>query len=94
MYNPELADKLRLDGNELFEKGDFTGAACAYTDGLKHDPNSMALYFNRSLAYMKVWKFDHAIKDAEKCLKIDPKFIRAYEMKANCHRFKVFGSMN
>lgn len=87
MINPELAEELRKQGNEFMEKGDFPNAVMTYTEGLKRDPNSKALYANRSLAYIKLMEFPHALKDAEKCLQIDPTFVKAYIRKATCHHF-------
>lgn len=28
---------------------------------------------------------DQALKDAEKCIELDPKFVKAYLRKGNCH---------
>ena len=86
MINPELAEELRKQGNEFMEKGDFPNAVKTYTEGLKRDPNSKALYANRSLAYIKLMDFPHAMKDAEKCLQIDPTFVKAYIRKATCYQ--------
>jgi stress-induced-phosphoprotein 1 len=30
--------------------------------------------------------FDYAMKDINKCLEIDPNFVRAYVRKGNCHQ--------
>ena len=58
-----------------------------YTEGLKRDPNSKAIYSNRSAAYIKLMEFTYAMKDAEKCLQIDPNFVKAWIRKATCHHF-------
>ena len=87
MIDPEKAEELRKRGNELFEKGDFPGAVREYTEGLKRDPNSKAIYSNRSAAYIKLMEFAYAMKDAEKCLQIDRNFVKAWLRKATCHHF-------
>jgi stress-induced-phosphoprotein 1 len=87
MIDPEKAEELRKKGNELFEKGDFPGAVREYTEGLKRDPNSKAIYSNRSAAYIKLMEFAYAMKDAEKCLQIDRNFVKAWLRKATCHHF-------
>lgn len=71
----------------MYEKGDYPGAVRTYTEGLKRDPNSKAIYSNRSAAYIKLMEFVYAMKDAEKCLQMDPKFVKAYIRKATCHHF-------
>jgi stress-induced-phosphoprotein 1 len=68
MIDPEKGEEHRKKGNELFEKGDFPGAVKEYTEGLKRDPNSKAIYSNRCAAYIKLMEFPYAMKDAEKCL--------------------------
>jgi len=87
MIDPELAEELRKQGNELFEKGDFPGALKVYNEGLKRDPNSKAIYSNRSATYIKLMEFTYAMKDAEKCLQLDPNFVKAWLRKATCHHF-------
>lgn len=87
MINPELAEELRKQGNELYEKGDFPGAVKTYTEGLKRDPQSKAIYSNRSAAYIKLMEFAYAMKDAEKCLQLDPNFVKAFVRKGTCHHF-------
>jgi stress-induced-phosphoprotein 1 len=83
--NPEKAEEHRLAGNALFEKGDFPGAVKEYTEGLRRDPNSKGLYSNRCAAYLKLMEANYALKDAEKCLAIDPNFVKGWARKGNCH---------
>ena len=87
MIDPVRAEELRKAGNELFEKGDYPGAVKKYSEGLQCDPNSKAIFSNRSLAYVKLMEFPYALKDAEKCLQIDPTFAKAYGRKGTIHHF-------
>jgi stress-induced-phosphoprotein 1 len=87
MINPELAEELRKEGNSFYEKADYPNAVKTYTDGLKRDPKSKAIYANRSAAYIKLMEFPHAMKDAEKCIELDPNFAKAYLRKGTCHHF-------
>jgi len=32
-------------------------------------------------------EFNTALKDADKCLELDPKFVKAYARKGTCHHF-------
>lgn len=83
--NPELAEEHRQKGNELFKGGDYPGAIKQYDEGVKRDPSSVAIYSNRCATYIKLMVMDQALKDAEKCLELDPKFVKAYLRKGNCH---------
>jgi stress-induced-phosphoprotein 1 len=87
MIDPEKAEEHMTKGKELFTKGDFPGAVKEFTEGLRRNPSSTALYSNRSLAYIKLMEFPYALKDAEKCLQLDPNFIKAYLRKGTCHHF-------
>lgn len=83
--NPELAEEHRQKGNELFKGGNYPGAIKEYDEGIKRDPNSVAIYSNRCATYIKLMVMDQALKDADKCLELDPKFVKAYLRKGNCH---------
>ena len=52
---------------------------------MRRDPKNIGLYSNRSAAYIKLMEFSFALKDVEKCLEIDPKYVKAYFRKGNCH---------
>jgi stress-induced-phosphoprotein 1 len=45
----------------------------------------VAIYSNRCATYIKLMEFVSALKDAEKCLDLDPKFVKAYARKGTCH---------
>ena len=83
--DPEKAEEHRQKGNELFKEGNFPGAIKEYDEGLRRDPSSVAIYSNRCATYIKLMVMDQALKDAEKCIELDPKFVKAYLRKGNCH---------
>ena len=85
LIDPEKAEEYRKHGNELFEKGDFPSAVKEYTEGLRRDPQSKALYSNRCAAYIKLMEFSYAMKDANKCIELDPNFVKAYFRKGTIH---------
>lgn len=68
LIDPVKAEEYRKAGNDLFEKGNYPAAVKEYTEGLKRDPNSKALYSNRCAAYIKLMEWAYGLKDAEKCL--------------------------
>jgi stress-induced-phosphoprotein 1 len=83
--DPVKAEEHRKAGNALFEEGKFPLAVKEYTEGLRRDPNSKAIYSNRCYAYIKLMEFGYALKDAEKCLEMDPNFVKAYFRKGTIH---------
>lgn len=83
--NPELAEEHKNKGNDLFSKGDYPAALKEYNEGVRRDPENKGLYSNRCAAYIKLMEFGQALKDAEKCLEIDPNFVKAYFRKGTIH---------
>lgn len=83
--NPELAEKAREEGNNFFSNKDFPKAIESYTEAIKRAPRNPTLYSNRAAAYSKLGELPMAIKDCEKAIEIDPKFVKAYTRKAYCH---------
>ena len=59
--DPAKAEEHKKNGNELFEQGDFPGSVKEYTEGLRRDPESRALYINRCQAYIKLMEFAYAL---------------------------------
>lgn len=81
--NPEKAEEARLEGKELFLKGDWPGAVRAYTEMVKRDPQDARGYSNRAAALAKLMSFPDAVTDCDKAIELDHTFIRAYIRKAN-----------
>lgn len=86
-FDPELSKKVRAEGNELFLAGKFPESITKYTDAIKRNPKDAAPYSNRAAAYMKLGEFPMAMKDCDRCLEIDPSFVKAYIRKGNIHFF-------
>jgi len=80
--NPELSLKARQEGNEFFKKGDYPEAVKSYTEAIKRDPNDKTAYTNRATAYTKLGAIPQAIKDCDKALELDGKFVKALIKKA------------
>lgn len=85
--DPEISKTVRQEGNELFLAGKFPESVAKYTDAIKRNPKDAAPYSNRAAAYMKLGEFPMAMKDCERCLEIDPGFVKAYIRKGNIHFF-------
>lgn len=52
-----------------------------YTEAIKRNPESPKIYSNRAGAYTKLAAFDLAVRDCDKCIKLDPKFIKGFIRK-------------
>ena len=83
--DPEKAEEHRLKGNDFFKEGSYPAAIKEYDEGLKRNPVSTAIFSNRCAAYIKLMEPTQALKDADKCLELDPKFVKAYARKGTCH---------
>lgn len=49
-----------------------------YTQAIDLDPDNCTYYSNRSAAYMKADSKSKALKDAEKCVELNPSFVKGY----------------
>lgn len=83
--DPVKAEEHRVAGNAFFEKGDFPSAVKEYTEGLRRDPNSKSLYSNRCAAYIKLLEGNYSLKDADKCIELDPTFVKGWARKGASH---------
>ncbi|ORC93162.1 putative TPR-repeat-containing chaperone protein DNAJ [Trypanosoma theileri] len=70
--------ELREEGNKAFKNGDFDAAIDLYTKAIEVNPQEVALFSNRSAAYIKKRSFSEAARDAEAAIAIDPTFAKAY----------------
>lgn len=82
---PVLVSKeLRQKGNDEFEAKQYQKAIQYYTEALRlsaQNPDPRVLS-NRSLCHLRNCAFEECIKDADWCIKIDPKYYKAYCWKA------------
>jgi len=76
--NPDLAEEERIKGNTVFTAGDFPTAVRHYSEALKRNPEDPKIYSNRAAAYSKLMEFNLALKDCERCIALDPAFLKGY----------------
>lgn len=67
-----------LNGDDLFEVGDFEGAIEAYTSYLATHPDHKKSLYNRGRSFEEVGETAKAVADFETLIELDPKYINAY----------------
>merc|ERR1712146_720593 len=85
--SPELCEVARQEGNELFKAGKYPEAIAKYSDAMKRDPTAATPYSNRAACYQKLMEWQLALKDAETCVTMDPKFAKGWSRKGSIHLF-------
>ncbi|XP_038062904.1 sperm-associated antigen 1-like [Patiria miniata] len=71
------ATVLKDQGNQAFNKGDYTRAVKLYTQGLERLKDFVVLYTNRAQAYNKLEKFTEAMEDCWTALQLEPNNVKA-----------------
>ena len=64
-------------GNLKRDNNDFDAAIHLYNQALKVQDKNPVIYYSLALAYQGLGEFNHAIKNAQKALNLDPKFTQA-----------------
>lgn len=54
-----------------------------YTEAIRRNPDDAKLYSNRAACYTKLAAFDLGLKDCERCVELDPKFIKGWIRKGH-----------
>ncbi|KAF4360449.1 hypothetical protein CsatB_004108 [Cannabis sativa] len=80
-FDPKLADEEREKGNEFFKQQKYPEAIKHYTESLRRNPKDPKAYSNRAACYTKLGALPEGLKDAEKCIELDPTFSKGYTRK-------------
>ena len=73
--------RLKDEGNKLFKEGKYAEAGEKYTEALKHDPTNSVIYSNRSVTHIKLKNYEHALSDAQECIRLNPQWSKGYYRK-------------
>lgn len=79
--DPVKAEEEKELGNRKYKAGDYAGAMKHYSEAIMRNPDEPKYYSNRANCYTKLAAFDLGLKDCEKCVEIDPKFIKGWIRK-------------
>ena len=77
----ELAQASKAKGNAAFSAGRYDEAISHFTEAIQHDPTDAIFFSNRSGAYASLQQPQSALEDAERCLQLNPSFIKGYSRK-------------
>ncbi|XVF51672.1 hypothetical protein PTKIN_Ptkin04bG0203300 [Pterospermum kingtungense] len=80
-FDPNVADEEREKGNEFFKQQKYPDAVKHYTESLRRNPKDPKAYSNRAACYTKLGALPEGLKDAEKCIELDPTFSKGYTRK-------------
>ncbi|KAJ8526810.1 hypothetical protein K7X08_029287 [Anisodus acutangulus] len=80
-FNPQIADEEREKGNQFFKEMKYPDAVKHYTESIKRNPKDPRAYSNRAACYTKLAALPEGLKDAEKCIELDPTFVKGYTRK-------------
>ena len=71
MSNTTNISEYRSQGNSHFSKKEFDKAIEFYTQAIEQDDNDKLSYSNRSVSYLNIGKYNDALNDSMKIIKID-----------------------
>ncbi|KAH0644154.1 hypothetical protein KY284_032038 [Solanum tuberosum] len=80
-FDPQVADEEREKGNQFFKEQKYPEAVSRYTESLRRNPKDPRTYSNRAACYTKLGALPEGLKDAEKCIELDPTFAKGYTRK-------------
>ncbi|XP_006358357.1 hsp70-Hsp90 organizing protein 3-like [Solanum tuberosum] len=80
-FDPQVADEEREKGNRFFKEQKYPEAVSRYTESLRRNPKDPRTYSNRAACYTKLGALPEGLKDAEKCIELDPTFAKGYTRK-------------
>merc|ERR1712087_211737 len=83
--SPEKAEEARQEGNQLFKEGKFAEAVQKYEEAMRRNPKDHVPYSNRAACYQKLMEWQLALKDADKCVEMEPTFVKGWSRKAGIH---------
>lgn len=82
MYDPEGAERERTLGNDAFKAGDYVTAVKHYSEAIRKDEKDPRAYSNRAACYLKLAAIPEGLRDAGRCIELDPAFVKGYLRKA------------
>ena len=70
-----------------FDEGNYEAAIKYFCHAIIDEPTDYLLYANRSAAYASTGQYEESLRDAEKCIQLNPKFDKGFARKAIAQLF-------
>ncbi|KAK4363304.1 hypothetical protein RND71_018545 [Anisodus tanguticus] len=77
-FDPQIADE---EHEKVLQRAEVSRAVKHYTESLRRNPKDPRTYSNRAACYTKLGALPEDLKDAEKCIELDPTFAKGYTRK-------------
>jgi len=77
----DKAAEAKERGNDKFRAGDYAEAIKDYEDSLRRKPDNAPVYSNMAACLAKLGHFPAAVEKCDKCIELDPTFVKAYTRK-------------
>eukprot|EP00039_Didymoeca_costata_P003865 m.70187 g.70187 ORF g.70187 m.70187 type:complete len:579 (+) comp12114_c0_seq3:183-1919(+) len=74
----ERVEHKRQLGNEQFSLKNFQQAAVYYTEAIHIKDDIPSIWANRAMCWLKLSEPSKALNDADKCVELDPKYVKAH----------------
>jgi TPR repeat protein len=82
----DMAEQLRVSGNEFFNAKSLEYATKFYLAGLKYDPENYLILSNLSIVLYQKQQWKDSIAICVKCLNVNPKYAKAWVRKGLCYQ--------
>ena len=77
-----LSAKAKAKGNDAFREGDFKRATHHYSMAIRLDPGNHVNYSNRSASHASLGRWQDALDDGERCIRMAPLWGKGFARKA------------
>ena len=77
----KMSAEAKQKGNAAFSGGDYPKAVKQFTMAIRMDKQNHVLFSNRSASYAALGKYEEALADAERCVRLAPKWGKGYGRK-------------
>jgi len=83
LVDEEAASKHKAQGNTNFSAKKWQDAVDCYTKAMEQNPFDHVFFSNRSACYAELEEFEKALKDADRCVALNPNFAKGYSRQAH-----------
>lgn len=82
----EKFDEKRSEAMSTFSEGEWEKAIEMFTEAIKLNPNSAAMFAKRGAAYIKLQKPNACVRDCTRAIELNPDNAGAYKFRGRAHR--------